>query len=386
MPKYSRQFSSLPPYALADVPKIKAELIEKGVDVIDLGAGDADQMPPPQTIKAMQEAVTEERFSRYPFQRGLPEFRIKISEWMKRRFGFEVDPFDEVLPLIGTKEGIAHLPLVYLDPGDGAVIPDPGYYPYFGGTHMLSADVIKVPLRRENDYLLPWDQVPKDRLKKAKLLYLNYPNNPTGGVATDDYFKQAIEFCHRHDLLLINDNAYSEIAFDGYRPPSVLEFDGAREVAVEYHSLSKTYNMTGWRIGWVAGHKETVQALSKVKVYYDTGVFLACQAAGVASLDVWEEFLPKQIAVFQERRDAAVEAFREAGLEVDKPKATLYLWIPIPSDEPSVDFARRILLESGVVLFPGTGMGGGGEGRFRVALTVPAERLREAAQRVAQVL
>ncbi|NIN70835.1 MAG: aminotransferase class I/II-fold pyridoxal phosphate-dependent enzyme [Gemmatimonadetes bacterium] len=386
MPSYSRQFSSLPPYALADVPKIKAELIEKGVDVIDLGAGDADQMPPPQTIKAIQEAVTEERMSRYPFQRGLPEFRVKIAEWTKLRFGVDVDPFDEVLPLIGTKEGIAHLPLVYLDPGDAAIIPDPGYYPYFGGTHMLGAEVVEVPLRRENGYLLDWTAVPADKLKKAKLLYLNYPNNPTGGVASDDYFKQAIEFCHQHDLLLINDNAYSEIAFDGYRPPSVLEYEGAREIAVEFHSLSKTFNMTGWRIGWVAGHKETVQALSKVKVYYDTGVFLACQAAGVASLDVWEEFVPKQVAIFQERRDAAVEAFREAGFEVDSPKATLYLWVPIPGGEPAVEFARRILLESGVVLFPGTGMGGGGEGFFRVALTVPAERLREAAQRVAKVL
>jgi LL-diaminopimelate aminotransferase len=386
MPNYSKQFSSLPPYALADVPKIKAELMGKGVDVIDLGAGDADQMPPPETIKAIQRAVTEERMSRYPFQRGLPEFRLKIAEWMKLRFGFEIDPFDEVLPLVGTKEGIAHLPLVYLDPGDGAIIPNPGYYPYFGGTHMLGADVIEVPLRREKGYLLDWSEVPANKLKRAKLLYLNYPNNPTGGIATDDYFKQAIEFCQEHELLLINDNAYSEIAFDGYRPPSVLEYDGAREVAVEYHSLSKTFNMTGWRIGWVAGHREAVQALTKVKVYYDTGVFLACQAAGVASLDAWEQFVPKQVAIFQERRDAAVEAFRQAGFEVDSPKATLYLWVPIPGDESAVEFARRILLESGVVLFPGTGMGSGGEGFFRVALTVPAERLREAAQRVAKVV
>ncbi len=386
MPEFSEQFSSLPPYALADVPKIKAELVEKGVDVIDLGAGDADQMPPPETIAAIQEAVTVEKYSRYPFQRGLPEFRTAISEWMKRRFGIEVDAFDEVLPLIGTKEGIAHLPLVYLDPGDGAIVPDPGYYPYFGGAHMLGADVIQVPLRRENGYMLDWSEVPQDRLARAKLLYLNYPNNPTGGVATEEYLRDTLDFCRENDLLLIHDNAYSEIAYNGYRPPSVLQLDGAKEIAVEYHSLSKTYNMTGWRIGWVAGHKETIQALAKVKVYYDTGVFLAVQAAGVASLRVWDEFVPKNVAIFQARRDAAVEAFREAGFEVDSPRATLYLWIPIPSGEPSVEFARRILKESGVVLFPGTGMGQGGEGFFRVALTVPAERLREAAQRVAQVL
>jgi LL-diaminopimelate aminotransferase len=371
---------------LADVPKIKAELIEKGVDVIDLGAGDADQMPPPQTIAAIQEAVTVEKYSRYPFQRGLPEFRVAISEWMKERFGIEIDGFEEVLPLIGTKEGIAHLPLVYLDPGDGAIVPDPGYYPYFGGAHMLGADVIQVPLRRENGYRLDWSEVPKDKLARAKLLYLNYPNNPTGGIATEEYLTDALNFCRENDLLMVYDNAYSEIAYNGYRPPSVLQFEGAKEVAVEFHSLSKTFNMTGWRIGWVAGHKETIQALAKVKVYYDTGVFLAVQAAGVASLKAWSEFVPKTVAIFQERRDAAVEAFRDAGFEVDSPQATLYLWIPIPDGGSSVDFARRILKESGVVLFPGTGMGQGGEGFFRVALTVPAERLREAAQRVARVL
>jgi LL-diaminopimelate aminotransferase len=386
MPKFSERFISLPPYALADVPKIKAKLIEQGVDVIDLGAGDADQMPPPQAIEAIQKAVTEERFSRYPFQRGLPEFRIKVSEWMKRRFGVEFDPFEELLPLIGTKEGVAHLPLCFLDPGDGAIVPNPGYYPYFGGTHMLGADVIEVPLRRETGFLLDWSQVPKKKLSRAKLLYLNYPNNPTGAVASEGYFQEALEFCRQHDLLLIHDNAYSEIAYDGYRPPSILQFEGAREVAVEFQSLSKTYNMTGWRIGWVAGHKDVIAALTKVKVYYDTGVFLACQAAGVAALDTWSEFAPKNAAIFQERRDAAVDAFREAGFEVEKPRATLYLWIPIPSGEPSIDFARRILREAGVVLFPGVGMGTGGEGYFRVALTVPAERLREAAQRVAKVL
>jgi LL-diaminopimelate aminotransferase len=386
MPEFSKQFSNLPPYALADVPKIKAELIKKGVDVIDLGAGDADQMPPAQTIAAIQEAVTEESMSRYPFQRGLPEVRLKIAEWMKKRFAVDVDPFDEVLPLIGTKEGIAHLPLLYIDPGDVAIVPDPGYYPYFGGTYMLGADAVMVPLRREKGFLLDWSEVPADKLKRAKILYLNYPNNPTGAIAPDEYWKDAIAFCREHDLLLVSDNAYSEIAFDGYRPPSVLEYEGARDVAVEFHSLSKTFNMTGWRIGWMAGAKAAVQALAKVKVYYDTGVFLACQAAGAASLDAWEGFLPGQIEVFRERRDAAVEGFRAAGFEVESPRATMYLWIPIPGGGSSVEFARRILQESGVVLFPGAGMGAGGEGFFRVALTKPADRLKEAAQRVAEVL
>jgi LL-diaminopimelate aminotransferase len=251
---------------------------------------------------------------------------------------------------------------------------------------MLGAEVIQLAMRRENRFLMDWAEVPAEKLKRAKLLYLNYPNNPTGAVAPEEYLKDAVEFCRHNDLLLVSDNAYSEIAFDGYRPPSILEYEGARDVAVEYHSLSKTFNMTGWRIGWVTGHKETVAALSKVKVYYDTGVFLACQAAGAASLDVWEEFVPKQVAIFQERRDAAVAGFRDAGFEVETPKATMYLWVPIPTDEPSVAFARRILKESGVVLFPGAGMGEGGEGFFRVALTKPPERLQEAARRVAEVL
>ncbi len=386
MPKFSRNFASLPEYALADVPRQKAELREKGVDVIDLGAGDADLMPPDQTIAAIRQAVTEPSFSCYPFQRGLAEFRLKIAEWMGARFCCELDPFEEILPLIGSKEGIAHLPLAYLDPGDGAIVPDPGYYPYFGPTHLLGASVIKVPLRRDKGFLLDWEEVPVSDLAGAKILYLNYPNNPTGAVASEDYFKRAIAFCHEHDLLLVHDHAYSEIAYNGYRPPSILEYEGAREVGVEYHSLSKTYNMTGWRTAWVAGNKEAIRALSKVKTFFDTGVFLACQAAGVASLDAWAEFAPKNVAVFQARRDAAVECFRAAGFQVESPKATMYLWIPIPSGEPSIDFARRILQESGVVLFPGAGMGVGGEGFFRVALTQPAERLEEAAGRVAQVL
>lgn len=386
MPKFSQRFSSLPSYALADVPRIKAELIEQGVDVIDLGAGDADLMPPRPTIEAMQRAVEEARFSRYPFARGLPEFRLKIAEWMKRRFGLELDPFEEVLPLIGSKEGIAHLPILFVDPGDGAIVPDPGYYPYAGGTFLFGGEPLRVPLRKEKDFLLDWDEVPREKLARARILYLNYPNNPTGAIAPADYLRRALDFCREYGLLLAHDNAYSEIAFDGYVPPSVLEFDGALDVAVEFHSLSKTYNMTGWRIGWMAGHRETVQAMARVKPFYDTGAFLACQAAGVASLEAWEEFRPRNVAVFQERRDAAVAAFSEAGFEVEVPRATMYLWIPVSTGERSIDFARRILKETGVVLFPGAGMGSGGEGYFRVALTVPAERLREAARRVAEVL
>ncbi len=386
MPKFSRRFDALPKYALAEVPRIKAQLIEQGVDVIDLGAGDADLMPPASVVAAIQQAVCEPRFSRYPFQRGLPEFREKIAEWMQERFDVTLDPYDEVLPLIGTKEGIAHLPLIYLEDGDAGIVPDPGYYPYFGGTHMVGAEVVRVPLRAETGFLLDWEEVPADKLRRAKLLFLNYPNNPTGAIAPDDYLERTLDFCKRHDLLLVHDNAYSELGYNGYRPPSVLQYEGARELAVEYHSLSKTYNMTGWRIGWVAGNSEVVGALSRLKTFYDTGVFLACQAAGVAALEAWKDFVPGQVNTFQARRDAAVEGFREAGFELAVPEATIYLWIAIPGGEPSIEFAKRILQASGVVLFPGAGMGAGGEGFFRIALTQPPERLSEAARRVAAVI
>ena len=385
MPELSKRFQALPKYALSDVPRIKAELAERGVDVIDLGAGDADLMPPESVVKAMQQAVTAPGNSRYPFQRGLPEFRAAISGWMKRRFDVTVDPEKGLLPLIGTKEGIAKLPLCYLDPGDAGIVPDPGYYPYFGGTQMAGGEVIYVPLRRENDFLLDWEEVPEESLERAKILYLNYPNNPTGAIAPDEYFQEALEFCRKNDLLLVHDNAYSEISYNGYRPPSILQYEGASEVALEYQSLSKTYNMTGWRIGWVAGNTEAIASLSRLKTFYDTGVFLACQAAGVAALNAWEEFLPGQIETFQTRRDAAVESFRAAGFELEVPKATMYLWIAIPGREPSIEYTTRILEASGVVLFPGAGMGAGGEGFFRIALTQPPERLREAANRIAEV-
>lgn len=385
MPQTSKRFQALPKYALSDVPRIKAELAERGVDVIDLGAGDADLMPPGPVVRAMQEAVTVADNSRYPFQRGLPEFRAAIADWMKRRFGVTLHAERELLPLIGTKEGIAKLPLCYLDAGDAGIVPDPGYYPYFGGTQMAGGEVIYVPLRSENDFLLDWDEVPEEKLARAKILYMNYPNNPTGAIAPDDYLQAALEFCRQNDLLLVHDNAYSEIGYNGYRPPSVLQYEGAAEVALEYHSLSKTYNMTGWRVGWVAGNAEAVASLSRLKTFYDTGVFLACQAAGVAALQAWEEFLPGQIETFQTRRDAAVEGFRAAGFELEVPRAAMYLWVAIPGGEPSIEYTTRILEASGVVLFPGAGMGKGGEGFFRIALTQPPERLREAANRIAEV-
>ena len=284
------------------------------MDVIDLGAGDADLAPPPAVVAAIQRAVENPAMSRYPFQVGLPAFRREVSGWMERRFGVTADQEREVLPLIGSKDGLAHLPFGYLNPGDVAIIPDPGYQAYLGGTVLAGGEPYLVPLRPEHDFLIPLEAIPSDIVKRAKLLFLNYPNNPTAASAPVEYYRRAIDFCREHGVILVHDHAYSEIAFDGYRPPSILELEGAREVAIEFHSLSKTYNMTGWRLAWAVGNQELIGTLSRVKSFVDTGAFLGVQAAGVAALQSWESWVPANVGVFQARRDRAVDAFRPGRL------------------------------------------------------------------------
>lgn len=375
----------LPGYPLADVPRIRRELLAAGVDVIDLGAGDADLAPPPAAVAALREAVGDQAFSRYPFQLGLPAFREAVARFMARRFGVEVDPVHEVLPLIGSKEGIAHLGLALLDPGDVVVLPDPGYQAYRGGAVLAGADPHPVALRPENDFLIPLEGLDPAIRDRVRMLVLNYPNNPTAAEAPPEYLRAAIAACAEWDATLVHDHAYSEIAFDGYRPPSILEFDGARERAIEFHSLSKTYNMTGWRLGWAVGNRDLIAALSRVKTFTDTGAFLAVQAAGAAALDDADGWVAGNVEVFRSRRDAAVTAFRAAGFEVRSPRATMYLWIPVPGSEPSEAFARRALIDEGVVVLPGASLGEGGEGFFRIALTSEPARLAEAARRLERV-
>lgn len=379
------RFSGFPVYPLADVPQIKREMTARGVDIIDLGAGDADLAPPPAVVQALVEAAGRPEMSRYPFQLGLPAFREAVAGWMQRRFGVSLDPFREVLPLIGSKEGIAHIALAYVGSGDATVFPDPGYLPYLGGTLLAGGEPHAVPLRGEDDFLIPLGEIPESVARRTRILYLNYPNNPTAAIAPRSYLEDAVQFCRDRGAILVYDNAYSEIAFDGYRPPSILEIDGAREVAVEFHSLSKTYNMTGWRIGWAAGNADAVAALSRVKSFVDTGQFLAVQAAAAAALGSWDEWVPDNVAAFQARRDALVAALADAGFDAPTPAATMYLWVPVP-DVPSESFARRALLEQGVVIMPGAALGAGGEGYFRAALTQPIDRLREAALRLKALL
>jgi len=288
--------------------------------------------------------------------------------------------------LLGSKEGIAHLAFCYVGPGDVTIVPDPGYQPYVGGTLLAGGEPYRVPLRPENDFLIPLDGLPAEVVRRARILYLNYPNNPTTAIAPREYLEQAVEFCREHDILLVYDNAYSEFGFDGYRPPSIFEVEGAREVAVEFHSFSKTYNMTGWRIAWAAGSAGAIAALSRIKAFVDTGQFLAVQAGARAALESYDDWVPGNIAVFQERRDALVKALCAEGFEAKPPRATMYLWLPVPGGESSESFARRALLEQGVVVMAGAALGAGGEGFFRLALTQPPDRLREAAKRLGRLL
>jgi LL-diaminopimelate aminotransferase len=386
MIELARRFQLFPPYPLADVPELKRQLRAKGVDVIDLGAGDADLAPPPRAVEALGKAVRDSTMSRYPFQLGLPSFRESVSAWMQKRFGVKLDPYTELLPLLGSKEGIAHLAFAYVGPGDATVIPDPGYQPYIGGTLLCGAEPYTVALRPENDFLIPLKDLPRDVVKRTRILYLNYPNNPTAAIAPREYLEEVIEFCQTRGILLVYDNAYSELAFDGYRPPSILELDGAREVAVEFHSFSKTYNMTGWRIGFAAGGAAAIAALARVKSFVDTGAFLAVQAAAQAALESYDEWVPQNIEAFRQRRDALAGALCANGYDAAAPQATMYLWVPVPAGTDSGTLARRALLEQGVVIMPGAALGAGGEGFFRVALTQGPPRLSEAAERLGKLL
>ena len=382
----SERYRQLPGYPLAGIRELRRQIEETGVDVIDLGSGDAELDPPPAVVARLREVAGDRSHSRYPYQSGLPAFREAITCWMARRFGVDVDPWKEVLPLIGSKEGLAHLPFAFVGPGHSAIIPDPGYRAYVGGVTLAGGNPHLVQLKASNEFLIPLDSVPSEVSARTRILYLNYPNNPTTAVASDEYYQEAIQFCQERGAVLAHDHAYSEIAFDGYRPRSVLEFDGAKSVALEFHSVSKTYNMTGWRLGWAVGNRELISALSTVKTFLDTGQYLGVQAAGVAALESWEEWVPGNVATFQSRRDKAVEAFQREGFKATLPKATLYLWIPVPTRESSEEFARRALEEEGVIVLPGAALGSGGEGYFRVALTVGEDQLEQAAVRLGRLL
>jgi LL-diaminopimelate aminotransferase len=386
VPQLAGRFRTLPEYPLATIPQKKRELIARGVDVIDLGAGDADLAPPPKAVEALAKAAHTPAMNRYGFGLGLVAYREAIAAWMTKRFGLRFDPFTEIVPLIGSKEGIAHLALAYLEPGRLAIIPEPGYNAYQGGAMLASGEPYRYALRPRTNFLIDLDEIPSETLHRTRILYLNYPNNPTAAIAPRQYLEKVVARCRELDILIVYDNAYSELAYDGYVPPSIFEIDGAREVAIEFHSLSKTYNMTGWRCGWSVASREISSVLTKVKSFTDTGQFMAVQAAGVAALESYDEFVPENVATFKARRDAAVQCFSAAGFSCDIPRATMYLWIALPDGVPSALFADRLLDEEGVVVMPGSGFGAGGEGFFRISFITSPERIAEAATRAGRVL
>ena len=382
----ARRVKEFPGYPLAAIPRRKRELIAAGVDVIDVGAGDPEEGPPAVALEALAEALRDPAMSKYGFQLGLPAFREAVVRYHQRRFGTTFDPMTEVLPLIGSKEGLAHFALATTNPGDVVIVPEPGYQCYIGGAIASGAEARIAPLRPEADFLIELGELPRDVLRRISLVYLNYPNNPTAAVAPREYLERTVAVCREYGIALAYDNPYVEITFDGYRAPSIFEIEGAREVAVEFHSCSKSFTMTGWRLGWAAGNRELIAALTTIKSYHDTGPFLAVQKAGAAVLDRAEQVVADVVERLTVRRDAAVQALGAAGFEAPTPRATLYLWVPLPEGLKSADFQRMALEEEGVVVMAGSGFGPSGEGFFRVALTVGAERLAEAAERMGRVL
>ena len=382
MIRFSDRLQALPAYPLAEIPAVKRRLLDQGVDVIDVGPGDNDAPPADVTQDAMVAAVRTPALSKYGFQQGLPEFRQAASRWVERRFGLRFDPTTELLPLIGSKEGLAHVVFAVVNPGDVAIVPEPGYQAYLGGAMLAGAEPHIAPLTSERRFLLELDRIPEDVLRRAKIVFLNYPNNPTSAVAPLGYLERTVATCRRYGILLAYDNAYCDLTFDSYRAPSIFQIPGAREVAIEFFSLSKSFSMTGWRLGFAVGAKELIGALTRVKSYVDTGPWLAVQKAGAATLDQAEALVQPIREELTRRRDAGVAALRAAGFAVDPPQAAMYLWVALPPELPSALFARRSLEEAGVVVLPGSAFGPAGEGYFRIALTVGATRLTEAVTRL----
>ncbi len=378
----SRRLQRVPPYLFADLDRRTEELRRRGVDVISLAVGDPDLPTPEHVVQAMQEAVQDPATHRYPPYAGTEGFRRAVAEWYERRFGVRLDPHREVLALIGSKEGIAHLPWALLDPGDVALVPDPGYPVYRVATLLADGEPYPLPLRPERGFLPDWSSVPSEVARRAKLLFVNYPNNPTAATAELAFFEEAVRFAREYGVWVVHDNSYSEIAYDGYRPPSFLQARRALEVGVEYHSLSKTYCMTGWRLGWVCGNAEVVSALAKLKTNLDSGVFVAVQRAGEAALRGPEEPVRQRLATFQARRDLLVGALQEAGWRVTSPRATFYVWAEVPEGFDSVGFAQHVLDRAAVVVTPGVGYGEVGDQYVRLSFTTPDHRLKEAVERL----
>lgn len=380
--EFSKRLENLPPYLFAEIDKANRYARQEGRDLIDLGVGDPDLPTPNHIIEKLSEAAKDPRNHRYALDQGIAELRRAIAGWYKRRFNVALNPETEILPLIGSKEGIAHMPLAFVNPGDYVLAPDPCYPPYRGSAILSDGQVFSMPLLVENSFLPDFKEIPLKIRKKAKLMFLNYPNNPTAAIANKEFYLKVIDFAFKYNTIIAHDAAYSELSYDGYRPMSFLELEGAKDTGVEFHSLSKTYNMAGWRIGWVCGNADILSGIARVKSNIDSGIFSAIQIAGIAALNGPEEHIQKMRVLYQERRDELYAGLESIGWKASIPQATFYAWVPLPNGSDSRSFAKLLLERCDIVAAPGIGFGRYGEGYIRFALTVPKERIREAVQRI----
>jgi LL-diaminopimelate aminotransferase len=384
--KFAERLALVPPYLFAELERKIEEKTKAGIDVISLGIGDPDLPTPAAVVEELQRQVARPETHRYPSNRGLDAFREAVAGFYRDRFGVVIEPDTEVIPVLGGKDGVAHIALACLEPGDACLSPEPGYPPYTSGPLFAGAELHYLALREELGFTPDLGGIPADVLDRANLLFLNYPNNPTGAVAPPSFFADAVDFARRHDLIVVHDNSYSEIAFDGYRPPSFLETEGAKDVGVEIFSLSKGWNMTGWRVGWVAGNSEVVDSYRRLKTNLDSGMFDALQLAAVAALTAARDFPAEMSEIYRRRRDLMVESLGAIGLPASPPKATPYIWVRVPDGHTSASFTEVVLEEAAVVVSPGPSFGPSGEGYVRLSLTVPDARLEEAARRIASSL
>lgn len=380
---FAKRLEKIPPYLFAEINRKGNELVAQGVDIINLAVGDPDRPTPAHILQVMHEAIDNPSTHNYPPYQGTQAFREAAAKWMERRFGVAgLNPNTEVVSSIGSKEAIHNTFLAFVEAGDYTLIPDPGYPVYRTATLFAGGEPYTMPLKAENQFLPDLTAIPEEVARQAKLLWINYPNNPTGALATIEFFEELVAFCKQYDILLCHDNAYSEMAYDGYKPPSILQIPGAKDVAIEFHSLSKSYNMTGWRIGFVVGNAIGIKGLIQVKSNVDSGVFKAIQVSAIAAYSTNESELQSVISVYQNRRDIIVKGLQSLGWPIQPPKATLYVWVPVPSGYTSTEFVNLLLDKCGILVPPGNGYGAAGEGFFRIALTISDERMHEAIQRL----
>jgi LL-diaminopimelate aminotransferase len=383
--KKAQRINELPPYLFAEIDRRKRAALARGVDLIDLGIGDPDIPTPAAVVEKLVESASKPNNHRYPNSSGMLEFREAVSTWYQRRFSVKLDANSEVVSLIGSKEGIGNMAVAFVDPGDLVLVASPCYPVYHIGTAFNGGKNYFLPLKKENHFLPDLDSIPAEVAKHAKLLWINYPNNPTAAVAEEDFFKRVVEFALRHNVIVCHDAAYTEMGYDDYRPMSFLEVDGAREIGIEFHSLSKTFNMTGWRIGMAVGNAELVSGLAQAKSNLDSGIFQAVQEAGTEALKLGDAIVAPSRKIYQERRDILVDGLRAVGLECEKPRATFYVWVSCPNGLSSAEFTTKLLDEAGVVTTPGNGFGDAGEGYVRFTVCVDKARLREVTERIRRV-